>query len=123
MSDENGCENVEEISSTEIVEFLKDGGLKKIAGGGSPRDRVWIYKKANGDLGYRFVDDDGSVGGHPVPRHLLCGGKVLEGTESCVKEFIQGFGLSDEDIEKVIDTIGKARDPDDDPDVKKTTVE
>jgi len=97
----------EQPAPNAIMEFLVDGGLIAILQTNGP-ERVWLRRDASGNLTFTFMEGYSATGGHVPPAYALHGERIFSPKEREVSEFIQSFGLSEEQAEHIVSSIGKA---------------
>ncbi|MHB1559574.1 MAG: hypothetical protein ACYC61_19170 [Isosphaeraceae bacterium] len=98
---------------TAILKYLKEGGLIQILStnlqGGRDQPRVWLTYNSRGELAYTFAADRGLIGtGAVVPFWAIHKDKVFPPKKHAVLDFLSSFGLTREEAESVVETVGTA---------------
>src|SRR5581483_9481414 len=101
------------LEKSEILNYLKNGGLGLILIAGMTRERrephVWLCRGNLGGVTHTFVRKLGLVGGAPIPVGLYrTGGKVNRQHIEEVIAILNQFGLSREEAQEVIKEVGTA---------------
>lgn len=92
-----------------VMEYLKRGGLVEIlrTGVGGPHaPRAWLTLDSQGEVVHTFIAEQGIVGGNPAPTRTLQGDKVFQPEKPRVIEYLTRFGLTPDQAEEVIRTVG-----------------
>src|SRR5205823_3542793 len=102
------------IDKAKVIRYLKNGALLSIlmtdTPGGRNQPRVWIRPNTLGNLTYTFAPERGVLGGALVPfGTLYVFEKILLDRKEEVIGFLSSFGLTREEAEDVIRSVGTAR--------------
>ena len=102
------------FGSTEIIDFLKRTGLFSIllANNDFPLEYplVWLCRSNYGDITYTFAPRRGLIGGQMIPDSALVrpGRRIDARKKDEVATYLLGFGLTPEEAEDVIQSLGVA---------------
>jgi len=103
-------DDLEQVPPTAaVMEYLERGGLVEIlrtSFGKPDARRVWLALDSEGNVVHTFIAEQGIVGGNPAPSRTLQGDKVFKHEKPRVIEYLTRFGLSSEQADEVIRTVG-----------------
>jgi hypothetical protein len=91
----------------QILDFLANGGLASILHRNS-RDRVWLRLDPLGGVTYTFNEGYSTTGGQAPPLYVMYGEKIFEPEREQVIKFVESFGLTREQAQRVVRAIGTA---------------
>lgn len=97
----------EHLDPTAIKDFLIHGGLISILVRNSP-EPVWLRRGPGGQLTYTYIEGYSATGGEVPPMFALHGEKIFTPKREAVGRFLKSFGLTDQDAEVVMRTVGVA---------------
>jgi hypothetical protein len=99
------------LEPEEIVKYLKQGGLVLMLQShlsdrtGDPR--VWLCRDSKGNVTHTFLPELGMIGGEVPPQFALHDYyHVYEPKRDDVTEFLRSFGLSQAQVEEVVEDVG-----------------
>ncbi len=100
------------MDKQKIIDYLVYGGLVSILrsnlSGGRNQPRVWLCPDQLGNVTHTFVSERGVIGGQPVPFGALHHDKILKAKREPVVSFVESFGLSHQEAEKIVAEVGTA---------------
>ena len=100
------------LDKAKIREYLSHGGLISILRsnlqGGRNQPRVWLRPDNVGNVTHTFDRGRGIVGGETVPFGVVHDDRVFTPKQDEVLSFLRSFGLSDDDIQDVLSSVGVA---------------
>jgi hypothetical protein len=100
------------MEKQKIMDYLINGGLISILranlSGGKNQPRAWLCPDQLGNITHTFTAPRGVVGGQLVPFSALHEDRVFTPKRDAVLAFIQSFGLSHQEAERVISEVGAA---------------
>jgi hypothetical protein len=98
------------LTKPRIWEYLKLGGLKLMLHSYSPegkfQPRAWLCLTPLGNVTHTFVQERGVIGGATVPFAALWNDKIHKPKKTEVTTFLESFGLSKQEAERLIQEIG-----------------
>jgi len=101
------------IGPAEAAEYLVNGGLGSILyqniAGGQNQPVAWLCRSTSGLVTHTFRAERGMVGGRLVPVAALHGNKVAKDKAEAVTAFVESFGVSRQEAERVVAAVGIAR--------------
>ena len=100
------AKDVDKLSTEEMIDYLIHAGLISIFQRNSS-NRVWLRRDSAGNVTYTYIEEYGETGGQPAPSRAVIGQKIFEPAEDKVRQFVQSFGLSEEQAQFVIEKVGK----------------
>ncbi|MBL8800033.1 MAG: hypothetical protein JNM56_39485 [Planctomycetia bacterium] len=93
-----------------IIDYLIHGGLISILrtnlAGGKYQPRAWLSRSQLGNVTYTLVEERGMVGGAIVPVGAIYTNKVAKAKRDQVVKFVESFGLTRPEAERVISEVG-----------------
>jgi hypothetical protein len=102
------------LEKSEILDFLKGGGLFRIllANNDFPLEYplVWLGRDHHGRITHTFAPRRGLIGGQMIPDSALVrpGRRIHARKKDEVAAYLLGFGLTPEEAEDVIQSLGVA---------------
>jgi hypothetical protein len=100
------------IPEANVVDYLEHGGLVQIlksnSADGANRPQVWLVRDSLGNVVHTFHAEHGLVGGAVAPFFALHGNRIFTPKQQEVIDFLESFGLSVENAERVVRTVGTA---------------
>jgi hypothetical protein len=102
------------LEKSEIIDYLKRTGLFSIllANNDFPLEYplVWLCRSNYGDITYTFAPRRGLIGGQMIPDSALVrpGRRIHPRKKDEVAAYLLGFGLTPEEAEDVIQSLGVA---------------
>jgi hypothetical protein len=107
-----GTELARPIDPQRIIDYLINGGLISILrsnlSGGKNQPRGWLCLDQLGNVTHTFVPERGVIGGQLVPFRAVHEDKVFTPKRNAVLSFIESFGLSRQEAEKIVSDVGTA---------------
>jgi len=101
------------IEPKEVVKYLVNGGLVSILyqniGGGRNQPLAWLCRDTLGNVTHTFLAERGLVGGRIIPFHALYEKTVFGPKAEAVTAFVESFGVSRQEAERVVAAVGIAR--------------
>jgi hypothetical protein len=102
-----------QLDPVKVERYFVNGGLIAIllsnTSGGRNQPRAWLCLDNLGNVTHTFIPDRGVVGGETVPFWAVQDGKILAPKRNEVLSFLTSFGLSDDEAEKVLKSVGTTR--------------
>lgn len=100
------------MDKQKIIDYLVHGGLVSILhsslSGGRNQPRVWLCRDQLGNVTHTFVPERGVIGGQFVPLGALHHDKIAKVKREPVVSFVESFGLSRQEAEKIVAEVGTA---------------
>ena len=101
------------LEKSKIIEFLSFGGLLSILRnnlvGGKHQPRAWLLPNQLGNVTYTLFPGRGVIGGESVPFRALNGDKIFASKRDETIAFVESFGLTRDEAEKVVSKVGTSR--------------
>jgi hypothetical protein len=98
------------LDKQRVIDYLIHGGLIAILrtnmAGGKYQPRVWLCRSQLGNVTYTLVEERGMVGGETVPAGAIYTNKVAKAKRDQVTSFVESFGLTRPEAERVISEVG-----------------
>lgn len=108
-----GSEPPPSIEPEKIIKYLISGGLFSMLRSNMPaqriQPRVWLCLDYLGNVTYTFAPDRGIVGGETPPASAIWEGKIAASKREAVEQFLESFGLSRDDAQRVVRKVGTAK--------------
>jgi hypothetical protein len=105
-----GTEAARPIDKHRIIDYLVNGGLISILrsnlSGGKNQPRVWLCLDQLGNVTHTFIPERGVNGGQVVPFSAVHDDKVFVPKRDSVLSFVESFGLSRQEAERVVSELG-----------------
>jgi hypothetical protein len=107
-----GPEPVTPLDKEKVIEYLVYGGLISILqenfSGKGHHPRAWLRPDTLGNITHTFVPERGFIGGQVVPVRAIHDFKVRTDKRDEVVAFVESFGLTRREAEKVVSEVGTA---------------
>lgn len=107
-----GTEAALPIDKQKVTDYLANGGLISILrsnlSGGRNQPRVWLCLDNLGNVTHSFISERGVLGGQQVPFWAVHDAKVFTAKQDLVVSFVESFGLTPQEAEKVVSEVGTA---------------
>jgi hypothetical protein len=102
-----------ELDKAAVIEYLVNGGLVAILAsnraGGANQPRAWLRLDQLGNITHTFIPERGVIGGGIVPFNALHDfERIFKPKVGEVTRFLEHFGLSAQEIERVLAAVGTA---------------
>lgn len=108
-------EPVRSIAKERVIEYLIYGGLLSMLQTNMPAQEyprpVWLGLDQLDNVTYTFAAERGISGGKVPPASAVWEGKVSKRRQAEVEAFLESFGLTHEDAQRVIRKVGTAGGP------------
>lgn len=98
------------IDKQQIMAYLASGGLiamlRSNLTGGKHQPRAWLCLDNLGNVTHTFLPERGVLGGQVVPFWAVQDDKIFTPRRDAVVAFVEGFGLSPAEAERVVAEVG-----------------
>ncbi len=108
-----GSEAPPSIEKKKAIAYLSNGGLYSMLlenmAGGRNQPRAWLCLDTLGNITHTYYPERGVIGGQVIPSGAMREGRVFAPKRDVVATFLESFGLTHQEAERVISEVGTAR--------------
>jgi hypothetical protein len=108
-----GSESPPFIDKKKAIAYLANGGLHSMLlenmAGGRNQPQAWLCLDTRGNITHTYYPERGVIGGQVIPSGAMREGRVFAPKRDVVATFLESFGLTHQEAERVISEVGTAR--------------
>ena len=108
-----GSESPPFIDKKKAITYLANGGLYSMLlenmAGGRNQPRAWLCLDTYGNITHTYYPERGVIGGQVIPSGAMREGRVFAPKRDVVATFLESFGLTHQEAERVISEVGTTR--------------